>query len=276
VEADIIFLDEIFKASAAILNTLLSLMQERIVHDPITGQAVPANLWTLFAASNEVPAEEELQAIYDRFAIKMFVDLLPDTKLLVKALEAKWISPPPLEPLASMEDVKVLHEYAVSLIRRDDVMKLYQINVLPMIQLARSHGVYVSDRTAIEKLPLLFAAHLTLHGVSESKASEAALKVIKYVARNREELALIDKTVKEVLGELSKLLTKLEEAKKLYSLGELHSALNIFLEVALFDISKLENKPWLVERAKNIIAEAQNYVVEIQDLLAKLRSKKHS
>ena len=270
VEADIIFLDEIFKASGAILNTLLSLMQERIVYDPFTGEAISTNVWTVFAASNEAPQEEELQAVYDRFSVKVHIDAI-DMNLLRKALEARWLSSIKLEPLATMEDVKTLHDYAASLLGRDDVLKLYQVHVMPMVQAIRSN-VFVSDRTIIEKLPKLFAAYLTLNGVSENAAAEASVRIVKYVARTREELVTIDNVITDMMGEIASLYKKLEEAKKLYRLGELHSALNIFREVALYSLEKLESKPWLMERARSIIAEAQRYVATIQDILAKLKS----
>ncbi|MGC8983593.1 MAG: AAA family ATPase, partial [Desulfurococcaceae archaeon] len=90
VSADIIFLDEVFKANSAILNALLSLLQERVVYDPLTGAEVQARLHTVVGASNEVPEDGELQALYDRFAIRVFSDYLSDDVMLLKALEARW------------------------------------------------------------------------------------------------------------------------------------------------------------------------------------------
>lgn len=74
-EADLAFLDEIFKASSAILNTLLRLLNER-TFDPGTG-AAPVPLQLCVAASNEWPNAEnggrELGALFDRFLLRKHV-----------------------------------------------------------------------------------------------------------------------------------------------------------------------------------------------------------
>jgi MoxR-like ATPase len=273
VEADIVFLDEIFKASSAILNSLLSFMQERVLYDPFTGTAMPVRAWTVFAASNETPRDgEELQALYDRFAIKTFIRPIGSNADLVRnALNAKWLNPPKAEPVATMEDVRAIHEYATSLLQREDVLKLYLIHMVPMIEMARSKGVFISDRTELEKLPKLFAAYLALHGVSEMAAAEAAYKLIDLMAREPAELAEIEKAKNEMLGELAELQEKLENAKKQYELTQLQSALDMFREIALLDVSKFEGKPWLAQRAQALVEEAQRYIAKIQEARSRLK-----
>jgi len=71
-EATFVFLDEVFKANSAILNTLLSIINERCVYEG--GESHEARCRQVYGASNDVPAGrqmEELRAFYERFVIRM-------------------------------------------------------------------------------------------------------------------------------------------------------------------------------------------------------------
>lgn len=67
-EAEVVFLDEVFNASSAILNALLTFMNERKFHD--RGNIWNSNLRLLVSASNRPPRDEELDAVYDRFLLR--------------------------------------------------------------------------------------------------------------------------------------------------------------------------------------------------------------
>lgn len=77
--AHVAFLDELFKASSAILNTLLSILNERVFYNEGFAQKVP--LTTIFAASNEPPQEESLGALFDRFPIRINCPAVENDKL---------------------------------------------------------------------------------------------------------------------------------------------------------------------------------------------------
>ena len=71
-EAEIAFLDEVFKGSSAILNTLLTIMNEREFDNGT--ERLPVPLISLFAASNEMPQGEDLNAMWDRLVLRVMVD----------------------------------------------------------------------------------------------------------------------------------------------------------------------------------------------------------
>ncbi len=67
--ARLVFLDEIFKSNSAILNTLLTILNERKFYQ--NGRPVPVALVMLFAATNTVARYEEMEALRDRFILKV-------------------------------------------------------------------------------------------------------------------------------------------------------------------------------------------------------------
>jgi MoxR-like ATPase len=86
-EAHIAFLDEIFKANSSILNALLTLINERLFHNGKAIARVP--LLTLFGASNELPEEEELTALYDRFLVRFVVNYIVEDFRFLRMLESQ-------------------------------------------------------------------------------------------------------------------------------------------------------------------------------------------
>lgn len=66
--------DEVGKASTAILNVLLPVMNERVYHE--RGQHVHSNLFTIVGCSNELPNSPELSALFDRFHVRYNVERL--------------------------------------------------------------------------------------------------------------------------------------------------------------------------------------------------------
>ena len=87
--AKVVFLDEVFNASSAILNSLLAFMNERKFHD--RGNAHPVNLEYLVGATNDVPTSTELRAFFDRFLMRAWVDSVPaETSHIGGLLQAGW------------------------------------------------------------------------------------------------------------------------------------------------------------------------------------------
>jgi MoxR-like ATPase len=270
--SEFVFLDEVFKANSAILNSLLSLLQERVVYDPVTGNEIQAKLHSCIGTSNEAPEDPELQAFYDRFAVKVFISYLDDDAQILRAIEARWLHSNNLQPLASMDDVKTLYGFAEKLLtaRIKDlgvVYKLYHVNAIPLVKNLRAKGVIVSDRTVIEKLPKLFSAYLALYGVTMDNVMNATYDLVIYTARTKDEVATVRKTIEDALGEVAELARKLEKAKELIRARNLAQAKKTLEEIINTDVNALAQKtPWMRPRIEAIIASARQLLSNVQQI----------
>ena len=99
--AGIAFLDEVFKANSAILNALLTLLNEREFDNGTQRQPVP--LVAVVAASNEVPADEALQAFYDRFLVRVPVAPVADDNFAALLTLADTAAPTPPQPVTAAQ-----------------------------------------------------------------------------------------------------------------------------------------------------------------------------
>jgi len=107
--AGVAFLDEVFKANSAILNALLTLLNER-EFDNGSGRS-PTPLLSVVAASNEVPVDDALQAFFDRFLLRLPVQPVGDESFAaLLQLQAPVVAPP--VPLQAEERSAVLQAAA--------------------------------------------------------------------------------------------------------------------------------------------------------------------
>ena len=84
--AKVAFLDEIWKSGPAILNTLLTIVNERIFHNGSEIEKVP--LVSLAAASNELPEKNHgLDALWDRFIIRVLVNPVSNEEDFFKVVD---------------------------------------------------------------------------------------------------------------------------------------------------------------------------------------------
>jgi len=197
--------------------------------------------------------------------------------MLLRALEARWLNSINAQPLASMQDVKNLHGFAEKLISAKikdlgEVYKLYHVNAIPLIKTLRGRGVLVSDRTAIEKLPKLFAAYLALYGVTMDNVMNAVFDIVVYTARTRDEVTAVKKAIDEALGEVAELAKKLEKAKELIRARNLAQAKDTLTEIINADVQQLAQRtPWMKPRVEAIVSSARQLLQSLEALEEQIR-----
>ncbi len=107
--AQVAFLDEVFKANSAILNALLTLLNEREFDNGAGRIAVP--LITVVGATNEVPDDDALHAFYDRFALRVPVEPVTDSQFTaLLQLPARLMQPQPRLSQAGLDALRIRAE----------------------------------------------------------------------------------------------------------------------------------------------------------------------
>ncbi len=193
-QAEIAFLDEIFQANSAILNSLLTILNERRF---FTGkESIKVPLCSLFAATNHVPNDEVLQAVFDRFLIRAFsqnLDSYHFRGLLDHGIQAEISEEDVPAPLASVADLRTVHRSMRRLLAfPDDFLATYKGLVFQI----RSEGVALSDRRVI-KLLKLFAASALLDG--RPQVDEGDFFILRHVWNSTDQAQILDDIVKPVL-----------------------------------------------------------------------------
>jgi MoxR-like ATPase len=171
-EADLVFLDEMFNANSAILNNLLTVLNERVYRRGAETHALP--LLSLFSASNHLPDDEALQALFDRFLLRCQIDNLK-REAMPRLLDSGWAletyAPGPAS--VSVEDLRALGS------------RLYQVNLagikdayIDLVFKIRDLGIGFTDRRAVKVLKLIAASALLCGRMS---AIHSDLWVLRYV-----------------------------------------------------------------------------------------------
>jgi MoxR-like ATPase len=224
-EAEIVFLDEAFKANSAILNSLLTLLNERRFNNGAQLMKVP--LISLFAASNEVPSSDNLDAIFDRFLLRVHSDNLDSYhfhELMTKGLALERASlkdevtspapalppslsagavpaPPPLPPKmnsGAILSAADLHTCRRTLLERVEFPEEFLATYKGLCFQLRGEGISLSDRRVVRLLKL-FAASAFLDG--RTRAHEGDLFILRHVWNNLDQREILDDVIEPVIAQ---------------------------------------------------------------------------
>ncbi|WFO74542.1 MoxR family ATPase [Desulfurococcaceae archaeon MEX13E-LK6-19] len=273
-EAEIAFIDEIFNANSAILNMFLTIMNERIVYDGYNEIHVP--LWTMIAASNNVPDEPELQALYDRFLYRHFVKPVGEDKWL-KLIDAVWKIEAgyyeKAEPILSMDQLRALNKllFEVDLSKiKEKLVKIYAV--------FEDHGIHITDRRKGKALKAIAGSAL-LSG--RMVAVEEDLLVLRMIApKDRDEAEQVTAILFEEVKASERYLRELNEIE-----ANIRDAMAYIESITEFEprlVDYLRSFETVRDRVKKIADEttdervrrkALDVLAEISDVISMIRSK---
>jgi MoxR-like ATPase len=182
-EASMIFLDEIFNANSAILNSLLMALNEKIFRRGKETRKLPALMFV--GASNVLPEDESLNALLDRFLIRVNCDYVaPD--LLQQVLLAGWKMEndvPEEKPLITPAEIIALQQAS----RRIDLAPV-RSQYIDIVHSLRNTGIKVSDRRAVKLQNLIAASALICN---RQTAILSDLWVLKYIWDTEEQVEIL-------------------------------------------------------------------------------------
>ena len=176
--ADVVFLDEIWKAGPAIQNTLLTVINEKLFRNGDTEVHLPLKL--LLAASNELPTQGEgLEALWDRFIIRIECGNIKD----VSRFNAMLLDNTVDDDIEVKDGLQITDEEYINwdkainmLAVSEEVLRV--INVIrkslgsvTIAQTDERHNVYVSDRRW-KKIVRLLRTSAFVHDRNEVTADD--------------------------------------------------------------------------------------------------------
>ena len=153
-EADIVFLDEIFKCNDGVLNSLLTALNERKYTNE--GRTYPIPTISFFAASNEIPnfsdpAEKILEALYDRLELKAVTENISDRAKRLAVLKDKQTGVQSgVGATVTLEELLAMQEEVRQVVVPDGINELADD---VFCELRRS-GLKLSDRKLLSFSPI--------------------------------------------------------------------------------------------------------------------------
>ena len=202
-DAHLAFLDEVFKSSSAVLNSTLTLMNERTYNNG--GRLVKSDLQLVIGASNEIPEAEELGALYDRFTIRVKVDYIQQDSAMEELLIAGGVGAQVI-PKITLEELADEQEAAEKVVVPQDIIK----TILELRQHCKAEGLEVSDRKWVQCMSII-KAYTHLNGRTE--VTEEDLEVLVHCLWDRpDQIKAVKVLVTKVSNPIGEKVMKIMDA----------------------------------------------------------------
>jgi MoxR-like ATPase len=190
-EASLVFLDELLNANSAILNSLLVALNERLFRRGKETRPLAALMFV--GASNHLPEDDALQALFDRFLLRVHCDNVPGERL-PDVLTAGWKLATGLPEKSSLHfDELRAAQTALGLVELAVIRQPFS----ELVHRIRHAGIPVSDRRAV-KLQRVIAASALLSGRMEARLSD--LWVVRHIWDTEEQQEVLATLVDQAMA----------------------------------------------------------------------------
>lgn len=192
--ARVAFLDEIFKANSSILNALLTIMNERLFFNGGNDHEVPLD--TIFGASNEMPSDDGLNALWDRLHFRFEVKTVQDGGNFVAMLST--MRDPHPGPILTWAEIQDAQAQADKVLLGPDIFESLKV----LRDNLAKEGVEPTERRFMDSLPII-RAEAFLNGRDHAEIDD--LRVLRHVMWNRlEDQRVVERTVLELANPIDK------------------------------------------------------------------------
>lgn len=192
-EATFVFLDELLNANSAILNSLLMVLNERIFRRGRETRALPTLM--VVGASNHLPEDSALGALFDRFLVRVRCDNVePDQ--LSQVLTAGWKMDVKREQTQGTMSIDEIRSLQNSLAQAN--FSQVQSDYVALIHRMRKAGIDVSDRRAV-KLQRLLAASAILSG--RLKVNRTDFWILRSIWHTEEQIEILASLVNDAIDQ---------------------------------------------------------------------------
>lgn len=205
--ANIAFLDELFRGSSAVLNSLLTILNERTFNNG--KDVIQTPIQSIVAATNSFPQEESLQAFCDRFLFRPTVDLLkkPSSRRTLDGWALGIKERPVVESSLTFEDLKTLQEEVCSLRVSDEFLDSFN----QVIDLLATRGITISDRRRVQILKFMRGWAL-VQGDEELFPEHLHRSLVHIVYQTTDDVQAIKDVLEQVVPTAEKLLESIKRA----------------------------------------------------------------
>lgn len=194
-QADVVFLDELLNANSAILNSLLSVLNERVLVRGRERFELPTLM--VVGASNRLPEDEALAALFDRFLLRAQCGPVP-SGAIERLLETGWTherSDAGPSPTLTCSDLRQA-QASIAQVEVSTIRPIFAESVLRL----RHAGLDLSDRRAV-KLQRAVAASAFWCG--RASADPTDLWVLRHIWESETQIPVVESLVDTIVAEHS-------------------------------------------------------------------------